>query len=138
MPKPHKQPSTLSETLKEKRTVREAQRTNCFVVSFKDLSNDQGDTLNDWARLGLLETLINVLKGYCSSPLRAQRDGKKFAIYGDFPKNSDFTHPKGIPEDAEWARIHLGGKEVLAGHVVDNTFYAVFLDGNHGFFKISK
>jgi hypothetical protein len=30
--------------------------------------------------------------------------------------------------DAKWARIHVNGLHVIAGHVFKNTFFVVFLD----------
>ncbi|WP_050924758.1 hypothetical protein, partial [Vibrio harveyi] len=28
-------------------------------------------------------------------------------VYGDFPQNSAFTHPKHVPEDIRWARFRI-------------------------------
>lgn len=136
--KPHQKKSIISTTLNEKRTVSSSDRTNCFVVSFKDIDRNQGDSISDWSSQGLLERLIDTLQGYCCRPLIEQVDNDKFTIYGGFPKESDYEHPKSIPEDAEWARIHIGGKEVVAGHVVKNTFYVVFLDSEHRFYITKK
>lgn len=73
-------------------------------------------------------------------------------IYGKFPNNSDFHPPKAIPHEVEWGRFRLGGSERLIGFVLPhvfsdrehprtkvrfdcNTFYVVFLDENHCFYK---
>ena len=68
--------------------------------------------------------------------LKEQVDGKKFVIYGDFPKHSKFTFPTYVPPDANWARIHINGLHVLAGHVVKNIFYIVFMDNSHSFWEM--
>lgn len=72
------------------------------------------------------------------------------AIYGDFPKKSDFKHPKHVPHQVKWARFRLESADRLVGFIVPysydgkthsttnfkfdyNTFYVVFLDENHRF-----
>lgn len=77
---------------------------------------------------------------------------KVLEYYGDFPDNSDFKHPKHVPADAHWARFRLGNKVRLVGFVISkdalknmpeeeqekfchNTFYVVFLDKDHKFYK---
>lgn len=74
-------------------------------------------------------------------------------LYNTFPLNSDFHHPKHVPIDVSWARFRLDSKTRLVGFVVPisfcsqmssdyfldgNTFYIVFLDLNHKFYKINK
>jgi len=63
-----------------------------------------------------------------------------------------FTHPHYVPADAHWARFRLGNKVRLVGFVISkdaiksltedeqkkydhNTFYVVFLDREHKFYK---
>lgn len=75
-----------------------------------------------------------------------------YSRYGDFPKNSDFTHPKHVPHDVQWCRFRLGNKFRLIGFVISddlhgkrkdpgdfiydkNTFYLVFVDKEHKFYK---
>ena len=110
-----------------------------FLLSFKDLDKSQGQTLSSWENDAILAHAIDVLGNYCKSKLESQLD-KKFTIYGDFPDSAktDFSHPKHVTEDAKWARIHAKGKQCIIGHVVDNVFYVVFLDGNHDFWITEK
>jgi hypothetical protein len=49
-----------------------------------------------------------------------------------------FEYPAHIPEDAKWARIHVNGPAIIAGHVINNTFYLVFLDKTHKFYLTRK
>lgn len=81
---------------------------------------------------------------------------KTLEIYGNFPKKSDFTHPSFVPHDVSWARFRLGNKVRLIGFTIPkaviekiksnkkttsieldtNTFYVVFIDENHCFYKV--
>jgi hypothetical protein len=60
---------------------------------------------------------------------------KKFAAYESFPPKDKtiYEHPKHVPEDAKWARIHVNGTHILVGHIFKNTFYLTFLDPEHKF-----
>ncbi|MCQ2036563.1 hypothetical protein [Stutzerimonas kunmingensis] len=115
----------------------------------------------DFAQLSpnqLLETFEKI-RHYSRSPLtywQTKRCGggglKILEIYGDFPKNSDFTHPKHVPHDVKWARFRMDNLGRLVGFVVPpelvnlasedrkffldtNTFYVVFIDLDHRFYK---
>ena len=73
-------------------------------------------------------------------------------IYDRYPAKSEFIEPKTVPHQARWARFRLEGKVRLIGFVLPNdydgqehvgtkrrfdcnTFYVVFLDQNHLFYK---
>lgn len=81
--------------------------------------------------------------------------GKKripyFVNYGIFPTNSDFSHPTSIPHDVEWGRFRINSNVRLIGFVCPemlkntkcndiyfdlNTFYVVFIDLEHTFYKL--
>jgi hypothetical protein len=111
-----------------------------FLLSFKHLDRIQGQRLSDWDDIGILSQAIETLWGYCGESLVSQSNNKKFTIYGDFPPKdkTDFTHPKHVPEDARWARIHITGKICVIGHVVRNIFNVVFLDMEHRFWISEK
>lgn len=136
--------------------------TRCkFNFSYLDFSQSAGQSLDDWSP-GLLLKLNKKLIEYSKKPLNYwsnQRVGagglKVFEIYGNFPKRSDFTHPKYVPHQACWARFRLEQKVRLIGfivpenyneirHVVNgalfdcNTFYIVFLDRDHRFYLTEK
>lgn len=109
---------------------------NKMAFSFLHLSKNQGATFEEWNEEGVLLQALERLKEYSSKRIY-DNDGN-YTIYGDFPPNSGFTHPKSVPEDAKWARIHINGKYIIAGHVVKNIFYIVFLDSNHKFWITKK
>ncbi len=80
------------------------------------------------------------------------KSGTVLSIYGAFPAKSDMTHPKHVPHQVQWGRFRLDWSGRLCGFVVprgldgtthkgtsqrfdSNTFYAVFLDRDHCFYK---
>jgi hypothetical protein len=136
-----KSSSIIKESLVKKKTLANTIHDN-FKVSFQYLDTSQkfGSGFKDWQKIGLLSQLLDVFQGYCSSPLLSQVDGNKFTIYGGFPpkKQTLFEHPTFVPEDAEWARIHITGPAVVVGHIVSDTFYVVFLDKTHKFWLTKK
>lgn len=109
-----------------------------------------------------LSKLLNKLKNYSEKSLDAWSKtaigGKSFnvlEIYDYFPSNTDFTKPKHIPEEVKWARFRLEQKVRLIGFVIPdnyegemhdttgvfydtNTFYIVYLDRDHRFWKTEE
>lgn len=127
---------------KEKPSVNDNDHASNFKVSFQYLDTTQiyGSGFKDWQKSGLLSRAMETLQGFCCSPLMGQVDGDKFAIYGAFPPKDKtmFDYPQSVPEDANWARIHVTGQAVIVGHIVKDTFYVVFLDKTHKFFLTKK
>jgi len=117
-----------------------------------------GQQFSEWSADQQIK-LFGKLHDYSRMPLshwRNQRVGgggrKVLEIYGKFPQNSDFQLPPSVPHDVDWGRFRIGGSERLAGFVVPpaysgkehqthagrfccNTFYVVFLDRDHRFYK---
>ena len=116
--------------IKPKPSVKDTSRTCNFKLSFQYLDTTQkfGSTFKDWQNDGLLSKAMETLQGYCCSPLRQSIDGDKFTIYEKYPSKdkTDFLYPQNVPEDAQWARIHVNGKSVIVGHVVNVTFFVFF------------
>lgn len=139
--KKHHSKSIISETLQKKKT-NETTNFGNFKVSFQYLDTSQmyGSAFKDWQAIGLLSKMLDVFQGFCCKPLLEQVDGSKFTIYGDFPPKDKtfFIHPKEVPEDANWGRIHITGTAVVAGHIMHDTFYVVFLDKTHKFFLTKR
>ena len=139
-----KQKSAIQQALDKKKSnsVNDPDFTSNFKLSFQYLDTTQkfGSTFRDWQSCGLLSSMLETLKGFCYKPLFGQVDGDKFAIYGDFPPTDKtmFDCPQSVPEDANWARIHITGAAVIAGHIVGDTFYVVFLDKTHKFWMTKK
>lgn len=136
--------SKINQALKSKKKTFELNSN--FNISFQHLDTTQeySSSFSDWygenKNKSLLIRMLECLKGYCQRPLREQLDGKKFKQYGDFPpqNKTKFFHPKFVPLDAEWAALHVGGKEIIIGHIVLNTFFIVFLDSDHNFWLTKR
>ena len=133
-----------------------------FNLSYLDDDQPAGQKFFRWSHdtgISSLTNLLTKLKEYTYQPLnywKNERAGggglKVLEYYGDFPKKSDFSHPRHVPSDAHWARFRLGNKVRLIGFVISkdsikhltedeqqkydhNTFYVVFLDKEHKFYK---
>ncbi|WPN52433.1 hypothetical protein QMK52_26640 [Pseudomonas sp. P9_2] len=110
-----------------------------------------------------MSSFFEKLRHYSKSSLnfwRNERCGgarglRVLADYDSFPENSDFTHPKFVPIDARWGRFRMENFTRLVGFTIPgllgseapkkdgfpfdmNTFYIVFIDLNHRFYKVEK
>jgi len=130
-----------------------------FNFSYFHPNQAAGQDFNDWNHNELTK-LLDKLVYYSEDSLeywKNQTSGKHpiFIVYGNFPTNTDFSEPKHIPHQAQWARFHLENKVRLIGFVIPdvyhgiahpktkeifdkNTFYIVFLDKNHLFYKTKR
>lgn len=113
------------------------------VFSLKDIDKNQippGQTYEEWANEGLLAYLFEKLE-YISQKTMAEAIQEGYIkVYDEFPPRSDFKHPKYIAPDVKWAVIMNIKKQKIrvAGHIIDNVFYIVFLDKGHVFYKMKK
>lgn len=105
-----------------------------------------------------LHKLFEKLKDYSRETLthwqrqRIGAGGTVLSIYGKFPSKSDLCWPKHVPNQARWGRFRLESAVRLVGFVLPdscngeeqsntgyrfdcNTFYVVYLDANHSFYK---
>ncbi|MEA2018543.1 MAG: hypothetical protein U9N59_08850 [Campylobacterota bacterium] len=121
--------------------------------------DEASQDFKDWNQ-NELSKLLDKLKDYSKSSLKyweSQYQGNypTFVKYDSFPIRTDFTKPKHIPHQAIWSRFHLENKVRLIGFVVPdeydgtvhdktnkrfdtNTFYIVYLDKEHRFYKVEK
>ncbi|WP_429037192.1 hypothetical protein [Aeromonas veronii] len=130
-----------------------------FNFSYFEGTQPAGQDFTQWnAATGIcsLNSLMKKCIEYTKQPLRYwqnQRVGggglKVMEVYTSFPAASDFTHPPHVPIDVSWARFRLGNKVRVVGFVISpalvnrfkeknldsNTFYVVFLDKDHVFYK---
>lgn len=118
---------------------------------------DAGQSFSDLSAEDLVK-LFDKLKAFGKESLdywknqRVGKSGNILSVYGSFPARSDFTHPKHVPHQAEWGRFRLDWASRLCGFTIpkcydgkphkgsgrlwcSNTFYVVFLDQDHRFFK---
>ncbi|EJV9421101.1 hypothetical protein N7893_000736 [Vibrio vulnificus] len=129
-----------------------------FNFSYFDSSQTAGTNIEE-IQLGNLQKLFVKLQEYGKFNLTHWTrepigHGKNHVleIYGSFPRKSDFVHPKHVPHQAQWARFRLDRETRLVGFTLDkeydgmqqnksgfcfcsNTFYVVFIDEKHGFYK---
>jgi len=121
--------------------------------------DEAGQNFSDWSQDELAK-LLDKLKEYSKFSLDELSKMKvgRYAIferYTSFPVNSDFKLPKHIPHQAIWCRFHLENRPRLIGFTIPeefhdkihqrtglrfdtNTFYVVFLDRDHRFYKTKK
>ena len=118
---------------------------------------EAGQDFANWNHGELIE-LLNHLKDYSNFSLvhwtrqPIGKSGAVLAVYGEFPKKSEFTHPTHVPHQARWGRFRLNHSKRLVGFTVpkeldgqahpetglrfcSNTFYVVFLDADHKFWS---
>lgn len=130
-----------------------------FNFSYFTIDSKAGQDFQKWEHKHLSE-LLNKLKEYSKFELSHWENKKLgnysvFVKYDMFPINTYFTLPKHIPHQAIWSRFHLSNMSRLVGFILPeeyenkeqnnsgfifdvNTFYIVFLDQNHQFYKITK
>jgi hypothetical protein len=116
-----------------------------LTFSFKDLDETQPknnpQSLAAWHKGNLLKSFFKRLQDLSRLTRDEATKQQQIKIYGDFPKDkdTDFHHPKHVDDNVAWSVIKAvgGQKGVVAGYIVESTFYVVFLDQNHRFW-ISK
>lgn len=124
-----------------------------FNFKYFDASQEAGQDFKNWTD-EQKNQLFNKLRDYSREDKKywlSQRVGggslKILAIYGAFPRNSDFTHPAHVPDNVKWARFRMESAVRLVGFFVNeddakskslstDIFYIVFLDKNHRFYKM--
>ncbi len=109
-----------------------------LCLSFKYFDSRQGQNFIEWEQDGLLSKALEKWRDYCRKTLRDCTRENHFTSYGRVPSHSEFIHPDHIPPDAEWASMHVQGKECVVGHIVGQVFYVVFLDRHHKFWPTEK
>lgn len=113
------------------------------VFSLKDIDKNQippGQSYEEWAENGFLPYLLEKLEYISQKTMVEAIQEGYIKVYGDFPPRSDFRHPAYIAPDVRWAVIMniKGQKGRVAGHIIENVFYIVFLDMEHHFYKMKK
>lgn len=123
---------------REERSVKEDLPKILF--SFKDFDSSQGQSFSEWEKEELLSALFDKLKHLSELNMLEATQQEIIKRYGDFPIKSDFTHPKHVADTVTWSVITniKGQKGRVAGHIIDDVFYIVFLDKEHKFWKTQK
>ena len=129
------------ENVRSERTVSEDMPK--LSLNFKDFDWNQcppGQTFEQWEEEKRLSVLMKKFVDVCAYNRTEAMQMKLLKVYGDFPDNSDFHKPDYIDGDVEWGTLQrIGGqKPRLAGYIIDNVFYPVFLDRDHRFYPSTK
>lgn len=137
-----KGPASRKENIRDERNVGLG-ATPKLVFSFKDFDDTQvppGQSFQDWQSKGLLSTFLENLKHMGEWTVQEACQNDHLTIYGKWPDKSDFRPPKHIAADVKWAVLKsVGGQKIrVAGHIINNVFYVVFLDKEHVFWKMAK
>lgn len=134
--------------------------TKCkFNFGYFDVQEGVSQAFQEWSHDELVK-LFDKLKNYSKDSLNYWKNQKVgnfpvFVIYEHFPTATDFVQPKHIPHQVQWARFHLENKVRVIGFVIPdtykdkahpktahrfdtNTFYVVYLDKEHRFYKVEK
>jgi hypothetical protein len=141
----NKSGSISERSLDRKSNVRDERRVNedllKIVFSFKDFDVRQippGQSYDDWQKKELLAYMIEKFGEICKYNILEARQKGMITIYEKFPENSDFQYPRIVKRDKSinWAVITniKGQKARVAGHIIENVFYVVFLDKEHCFY----
>lgn len=98
---------------------------------------DQGQTLAQWDEENLLLKLNERIKqagALTREEIIHQKIIKEYPGGVGFPSDSNFEKPTYL-NPRRWAVMHLtnNSKEVVAGFIEDDIFYAIFLDKEHDF-----
>ncbi|RMQ44566.1 hypothetical protein ALQ04_01684 [Pseudomonas cichorii] len=134
--------------LERKENTREERKpvvlADLIVFSFKHLEESQPrndpQTLEVWQQEKLFPVLLTRLKELSRLTRDEAVKQQLIKVYGDFPPRSDFTPPDHIDKNVAWGVIKgIGGqKGTVAGYMIENTFYVVFLDKDHRFWITEK
>lgn len=138
---PQKKVGKRKENVREERQVKGVSPK--VVFSLKDIDRNQippGQTYEEWSHEGFLSYLFEKLEHISQKSMAEAIQEGYIKVYDKFPPISDFKHPNHIATDVKWAVImNIKGQKVrVAGHIIDNVFYIVFLDKDHVFYKIKK
>ena len=116
-----------------------------MLFSFKDFQyNSQippGQGYSNWQEKELLAYMLEKF-GYICNKTRVEAENSRYIkVYYkiDFPPKSKFKNP--FPETKlDWAVIMniKGQKPRVAGYIIGNIFYVVFLDAEHQFYPSIK
>lgn len=116
-----------------------------IVISFKDFDGSQPrknpQNFQDWQEEGILVEFLDRLPYLCELTMQEAKDREMVTEYGKFPDAEGYKIPDKLKDkELRWGILKkLTGQKVrVAGHIIDNVFYIVFLDKNHKFWPVEK
>lgn len=118
-------------------------RPSKIVFTLTDIDVSQGQSFQEWEAEGLAGALLEKLRSIGTLTRIEAQQQQVIKPYPkvDFPPQSDFTHPKHVPDDITWCSMHLQGKECIIGYFdlyTPNLFSVIFLDKDHRFWISQK
>ncbi len=118
---------------------KEEKKEPFIVLSLKNFDINQGQSFEEWQADELLALALQKLRSLCEYTIPQATNLGILKIYTKvpFPPESEFIHPKHVPDDVDWSSMHIGNKPCIIGYFEDNIFHVVFLDKEHDFW-ISK
>lgn len=131
-----------AENVREEKKIVSSRRL--LTISFKDMDFTQPkgnpQSFESWEKEGLLPALLEKIRQITKLTRDEAEKQQIIKVYGDIPEHSDFCQPKHINGEVSWGVLKgIGGQvATLAGYIVENTFYAVFLDKEHRFWPTEK
>ncbi len=98
------------------------------------------ENFETWDSENLLLKLINKIKDVSMQTRDEATQQQVIKIYDSFPPSSKTKYkiPNHLNSELQWCTMHIQGKQVVAGHMIENVFYIVFLDKEHKFWISSK
>ncbi len=120
--------------------LRNGKKEPFIVLSLRNRDRNQGESYDEWQEEEILALALMKLQEVCNLTKIEATTSQIIKEYpkGVFPPNSDFTHPRHIPDDISWCSMHIQGKECIIGYFEENIFYIVFLDKDHRFWITQK
>ncbi|MDI9312787.1 MAG: hypothetical protein QM535_21435 [Limnohabitans sp.] len=114
-----------------------------ILFSFRDFDIKQippGQNYTHWQKDQLLAYMLEKFGHICAMTITEAQQKSCLKIYDSFPQKTNFKKPQHINDDVHWAVItNIGGqKSRVAGHIIGNVFYVVFLDKDHKFYIADK
>jgi hypothetical protein len=111
-----------------------------FSFSDLDVSQHHQEDFKSWDKENLLLNLLNRIKDITCLDIEEAKRQNIIKVYPSFPPNNktQYKVPSYLNEQLQWCVAHIQGKEVIAGHIIENTFYVVFLDKEHHFWISDK
>ena len=130
-----KKPNILSDLSK-----RDYNKKINFSFQDLDVTQHNKEDFKTWEENNLLLKLINRIKDMTCLDIEEAKQQKIIKVYPHFPtsKSTKYKVPSYLNEQLQWCVAHIQGKEVIAGHLIENTFYIVFLDKEHHFWISNK
>lgn len=114
-----------------------------ILFSFKDFQFNQqippGQAYKQWQESDLLAYMLEKFGSICNKNRIEAVQQRLLKIYEKFPTNSEFKNP--FPEqELDWGVVMRisGQKGRVAGYMIENIFYVVFLDENHRFYPAER